>query len=375
MRGQVKRHLGWSLSAIVLVGGIAIPVGVATAAVKIPTHGLSAKGGTVTFSTTVNNAKSCAWSSSPKVVGFDATVKCGTGKVARSAKVKANSLTKTRDYMLTLTVKGKTTTVDHLKVDEAGKTVAVTSVPGTTTPTTTIPTTTTTTTQPAASQVYTVLGWTATGSNGLVVTYTASFILTSVPSGTLTISAAGVGQVCTANVVASATSVQCSTTYSAPGAYQVSATFSSTGVTNTVGPFYEQVGPTSETLNPNLSASYTGTSDLTCGMDGGGQTDYCSSFSATLNTSGLPAPEGSSWSTVGHDVEFSYYAGNQQWVGFAGGSFSWVSGSSSISVSGAVPKQTSEVEVVFQGTYTDTLGESIILGPETVIVYLSPPLW
>ena len=132
------------LFTLALTVGSISHIGVGAAAIKIPTHDLSAKGGTVTFSTTVKNARSCAWSSSPKVAGFDATVKCVTGKVARTAKVKANSLLIARDYMLTLTVKGKTTTVDHLKVEEAGK-VAVTSVTSTTTvsTTTTAPTTTT----------------------------------------------------------------------------------------------------------------------------------------------------------------------------------------------------------------------------------------
>ena len=62
-------------------------------------------------------------------------MKCKTGRVVRPATFEANTSTKAKDYTLNLVVRGKTTTVDHLKVVEAGQT----------TPTTTTVTTTTTT--------------------------------------------------------------------------------------------------------------------------------------------------------------------------------------------------------------------------------------
>lgn len=124
------------LVAVVALVAIAIPSTMALAATRVPTYKLSAKGGTVKLSATVKNAKTCAWSSSPKVAGFNATVKCKTGKVTRSAKFTANQSTKAKDDTLSLTVRGKTTTVARWKVVEAGKTTPTT--------TTTPPTTTTT---------------------------------------------------------------------------------------------------------------------------------------------------------------------------------------------------------------------------------------
>ena len=126
------------LVAVVALVAIAIPSTMALAAPRVPAYRLSAKGGTVKLSATVKNAKTCAWSSSPKVAGFDATVKCKTGKVARSVKLKANTSTKSKSYAIRLTVRGKSTTVDQWKVDEAGKTTP--TEPTTTTTTTTEPT-------------------------------------------------------------------------------------------------------------------------------------------------------------------------------------------------------------------------------------------
>ena len=350
------RILRTTLASVVAIAlPVAIPVVAAASshpanASQIPTRYLTAKGGTVTWSTTVHNTKPawCTWSSSPKVAGFNTTVKCKTGKVSRSAKVRANVSTNAKDYMLTLTVRGKST-VDRLKVVEAGELMA--------------------------TKAYLQLVWKAVGDSGLAVTYTVTIsaydvaVPAPVPSGVLTISAVGIGRVCAVLTNASTTSVGCSETYTQPGQYHVAATLSAPALTATTGPFDEQVGPTSETLTPTINVSYLGTSDLVCGQD------YCSSFSATLSTSDLPQPAGSSWSPIGDDVVFLYLASNQQWEQFDGGSFKWADGSSSVQVTGPVPKQTIAVEVEFQFVYTDTLGESIILGPETVVLKLSPPLW
>ena len=139
-----------TLAATAIIAGLAIPSTVVLASTGVPTYNLSAKGGTVKFSATVRNVKTCAWSSSPKVAGFDATVKCKDGKVARSARFKANTSTEAKFYAITLTVRGKSTTVDHWKVDEAGKKIPTTTTTSTTsTTTTTSSTTTTTSTMPS----------------------------------------------------------------------------------------------------------------------------------------------------------------------------------------------------------------------------------
>lgn len=132
------------LLVLALLLGLVVPIGVAAAATKIPTDHFSAKGGSLRFSAAVKNAKTCSWSSSPKVTGFNSTAKCRNGKVSRSAKIRANASARAKDYTLTLTVKGKTTSVDHLKVVEAGRLVvsSTTSTTTSTTTTSTVPTTT-----------------------------------------------------------------------------------------------------------------------------------------------------------------------------------------------------------------------------------------
>jgi hypothetical protein len=97
---------------------LANTVGTAT----VPTHHLSAKGGTFVWVVTVHNAKTCTWSSSPNVAGFDAVVGCESGKIGRSVTFGANKSTKVKDYMLSVHVRGKITKVDYLKVVEAGAT-------------------------------------------------------------------------------------------------------------------------------------------------------------------------------------------------------------------------------------------------------------
>jgi hypothetical protein len=87
---------------------------------------VSASGGSVTLTATVRNAKTCGWSSSPTIPGFAKTVKCKTGTVARSARFTANTSTTTKSYAVTLTVRGKTTTLDHWKVTQSGSTTTTT---------------------------------------------------------------------------------------------------------------------------------------------------------------------------------------------------------------------------------------------------------
>src|ERR1019366_9350357 len=120
----MKRKIAVSIASVALcLGGLVVAQASAT------TRTVSASGGSLTFTATVRNATTCAWSSSPTIAGFAKTVKCKIGTVARSARFTANS------YAITLTVRGSSTTVHHWKVIQAGKTppTTTTTVPPTTT--------------------------------------------------------------------------------------------------------------------------------------------------------------------------------------------------------------------------------------------------
>lgn len=121
------------LISAAILAAVAVPAFTcAASAATVSTRYLSAKGGTLIWVLAVHNAKTCTWTSSPKVARFDGTVKCKTGRVVRRATFKANTSTGTKDYTLKLVVRGTTRTVDHLKVVEAGSTT-------TTPPTMTLP--------------------------------------------------------------------------------------------------------------------------------------------------------------------------------------------------------------------------------------------
>ncbi|MGO9963127.1 MAG: hypothetical protein ACLPUG_06825 [Acidimicrobiales bacterium] len=81
----------------------------------VPTRYLPSTGGAVHWTTTVDNAQWCDWSSSPAVTGFEATVPCKTGMVTRSARFKANMSAEAMYFTLSLTTLGKTKTVKYLK--------------------------------------------------------------------------------------------------------------------------------------------------------------------------------------------------------------------------------------------------------------------
>jgi len=122
----MKYRIAVSIASVALFLG-----GLVVAQAGAATKTVSASGGSVTLTATVRNAKTCDWSSRPKIAGFAKTVKCTTGTAARSATFKANTSTTAKSYAITLIVRGKTTTVDHWRVIQAGKT---------TTTTTTVPT-------------------------------------------------------------------------------------------------------------------------------------------------------------------------------------------------------------------------------------------
>jgi uncharacterized protein YjbI with pentapeptide repeats len=128
----MKRRIVVSIASVALcLSGLVI------AQAGAATKTVSAVGGSVIFASAVRNAKTCAWSSNPMIAGFDKTVKCNTGTIARSARFKANTSTTTTLYEVTLLVRGKTTKIDHWKVIQAGKTITTTTTTTTTTSTTT----------------------------------------------------------------------------------------------------------------------------------------------------------------------------------------------------------------------------------------------
>ncbi len=179
-----------SFIAVVALSVCAVPaLASAAGSGTVPTRTLLSGGGTVTWPATVHNAKTCSWSSSPNVAGFATTVKCKSGRVERSFRFGENLSTKPKVYTLSLTIRGTVTTIDHLKVVEAGQTITTprTTTTTTSTPTTTstlAPTTTTTTISPTTTSSTTTStttttttlpasqspGWTSPNWSGYVLT-------------------------------------------------------------------------------------------------------------------------------------------------------------------------------------------------------------
>lgn len=73
----------------------------------------------MTWFVTVHNAKTCSWSSSPKIAGFDGTVKCSHGRILRQFTIRANPAAHVRWYALSLTAHGAHIRVSHLRIVEA----------------------------------------------------------------------------------------------------------------------------------------------------------------------------------------------------------------------------------------------------------------
>ncbi len=170
--GFDMRRVLSSLVAVVAVASFAVPsLASAASTGTIPTRHLAANGGVVNWPVTVQNSGTCSWSSSPSVAGFATTVKCKSGRVERSFQFEANPLTRAKDYTLSLTVRGEATTIDHLKVVEAGHTTpTTTTVPPTTTTTTVPPTTSTTTSTTTTLPLSQSPGWTSPNWSGYVLT-------------------------------------------------------------------------------------------------------------------------------------------------------------------------------------------------------------
>ena len=186
---RTSRHCV-TLLAVLALATFAIPSPAsASSSATVPTRHLAASGGTIKWPVMVHNAKTCIWSSSPKVAGFDGTVKCTTGRVIRPATFKANTSTKAKDYTLNLVVRGMTRTVDHLKVVEARmvapSTPTVTSISPTQGPTGGGTVVTVTGTNFASGATVSFGGVAATG----VTVASATSLTATAPAGTGTVNA------------------------------------------------------------------------------------------------------------------------------------------------------------------------------------------
>jgi len=184
--------------AALLAIAVVAPLASAASTATVPTRRIPATGGTIKWAVMVHAVKTCTWSSSPKVAGFDGTVRCLDGREIRPATFLANTSTDAKDYMLNLVVRGTTTTVDHLKVVEVGKSapsttttsVTTTTLPSTGTSTTTSTTTTTlpsTGTGTTTSTTTTTLP--ATSFPGLTSNNWSGYVLTGATGGYEAISA------------------------------------------------------------------------------------------------------------------------------------------------------------------------------------------
>jgi len=123
---------------IVSVASLALCLGaLAATQASAATKAMRSSGGSLVLTATVKNAQKCIWSSTPKIAGFAKTVKCRNGLVSNTAKFKANTSTRSKNYEISLKVSGKNSTTFRWTVIQAGVK-----------PPTTTTSTTTTTTKP-----------------------------------------------------------------------------------------------------------------------------------------------------------------------------------------------------------------------------------
>jgi hypothetical protein len=117
------------LIAVAALVAFAVPVLAGAASTTgTPVRHVAAEGGGLTWFVGVRDAKTCSWSSSPKIAGFDGTVKCSSGRILRQLTIPANPTSRARRYALSLTARGAHTTVDHLRVVEAGALITRTTL-------------------------------------------------------------------------------------------------------------------------------------------------------------------------------------------------------------------------------------------------------
>ena len=105
-----------------LAGLVIVPVSAAVKPVTVTASksSLSDSGGSVTIHARVKSAKTCAWTSSPKVKGFDGSVKC-KAKLSRVAELPANTTMCVKRFTFSLdTVSDKIKASGSAIVTEAG---------------------------------------------------------------------------------------------------------------------------------------------------------------------------------------------------------------------------------------------------------------
>jgi hypothetical protein len=121
---KALRHSAVVMAAVALAALTCPSLAGATSATAVSIRQVPAKGGIVTWKTTVKHTGWCVWSSTPKVPRFNVSVQCKAGTVSRSATVPKNPSTKSKDYTLTLKlVTPKSAAVQQLSVVEAGAVV------------------------------------------------------------------------------------------------------------------------------------------------------------------------------------------------------------------------------------------------------------
>ena len=166
MRTRIARVV---VCAVISVAGLTfISAGASNTPSTPSIINISSLGGSRTIFASVQNARTCVWSSNPRIVKFDVVLKCKTGMIARTANFSANPSNIDMRYTITLTVVGEKTKVHRWKVVEAGKSLPTTTVSPT-------PTATTTTTTPTTSTPYT---YTYTSGN-LTFTCTGDHVVTA----------------------------------------------------------------------------------------------------------------------------------------------------------------------------------------------------
>jgi len=116
--GRLAAMLLASVSSF--AAAVALPPGGAVAAQRVSTRDVRASGGVVRFRAVVRNARRCTWTSKPPLVGFDATVHCHSGLVARAARISANPSTASRTVVVALAVHGVRPTAHRWQVEQSG---------------------------------------------------------------------------------------------------------------------------------------------------------------------------------------------------------------------------------------------------------------
>jgi hypothetical protein len=104
-----------------LVISLLIPAVSAFATTTVKNRSMSSSGGKETFSAAVHQAKTCSWSSTPKIAKFATTVDCVNGSIRRTAKIPSNKTTSGKTFKIELVVQGKTRTVHQFTVRQNGR--------------------------------------------------------------------------------------------------------------------------------------------------------------------------------------------------------------------------------------------------------------